>query len=95
MERSLRESISLSQGDYFIFTRPASLVVPIITGITLATSASRALPSAIRKESKEAQVQLGAKRAPGSNLGCRGNNRLLSIAWPTPNEPRIALDIGW
>lgn len=57
MERSLRESLSLSQGDYSIFfTRPISLVFLIITAIILATSAWQALPSAIREESKAAQV---------------------------------------
>jgi putative tricarboxylic transport membrane protein len=57
MERSLRESLSLSQGDYSIFfTRPISLLFLIVTAIILATSAWQALPSAIREESKEAQV---------------------------------------
>lgn len=57
VERSLRESLSLSQGDYSIFfTRPISLVFLVITAIILATSAWQALPSAIREESKEAQV---------------------------------------
>ena len=57
LERSLRESISLSQGDYRIFlTRPISLVFLIITAIILITSVRQALPSAVREESKEAQV---------------------------------------
>ena len=57
MERSLRESLSLSQGDYStFFTRPISLLFLIVTAIILATSAWQALPSAIREESKEAQV---------------------------------------
>lgn len=57
VERSLRESLSLSQGDYSIFfTRPISLVFLVITAIILATSAWQALPSAVREESKEAQV---------------------------------------
>jgi len=57
MERSLRESLSLSQGDYSIFfTRPISLVLLLITALILATSAWQALPSAVREESKEAQV---------------------------------------
>jgi putative tricarboxylic transport membrane protein len=57
MERSLRESLSLSQGDYSIFvTRPISLVLLIITAIIFITSAWQALPSAVREESKEAQV---------------------------------------
>ncbi len=57
MERTLRESLSLSQGDYSIFfTRPISLTFLIITVIILATSAWQAWPSAIREESKEAQV---------------------------------------
>ncbi len=57
MERSLRESLSLSQGDYSIFfTRPISLLFLIVTAIILATSAWQALPSAVREESKEAEV---------------------------------------
>ncbi len=57
MERSLRESLSLSQGDYStFFTRPISLLFLIVTAIILATSAWQALPSAIREESKEAEV---------------------------------------
>lgn len=57
MERSLRESLSLSQGDYSIFfTRPISLCLLIVTAIILSTSAWQAWPSAIREESKEAQV---------------------------------------
>ena len=57
MERSLRESISLSQGDYSIFvTRPISLVFLAITALILASSAWQALPAAIREESKQAQV---------------------------------------
>jgi TctA family transporter len=47
----------MSQGDYStFFTRPISLVLLIITAIILATSAWQALPSAIREESKEAEV---------------------------------------
>jgi putative tricarboxylic transport membrane protein len=57
MERSLRESLSLSRGDYSIFfTRPISLVLLVITAIILITSAWQALPPSIREESKEAQV---------------------------------------
>jgi putative tricarboxylic transport membrane protein len=57
MERSLRESLSLSQGDYSIFfTRPISLVLLIITAIILASSVWQGLPSAVREGSKEAQV---------------------------------------
>jgi putative tricarboxylic transport membrane protein len=57
MERSLRESLSMSQGDYSIFvTRPISLVLLVITAIIFATSAWQALPSAVREESKGAQV---------------------------------------
>ena len=57
MERSLRESLSISQGDYGIFfTRPSSLALLIVTAIILASSAWQALPSAVREESKEAQV---------------------------------------
>jgi putative tricarboxylic transport membrane protein len=57
MERSLRESLSLSQGDYTIFfTRPISLVLLIIGAAVLATSAWHALPSAIREGSKDAQA---------------------------------------
>ena len=57
MERSLRESLSMSRGDYSIFfTRPISLVLLIITAIIFATSAWQALPASIREGSKEAQV---------------------------------------
>jgi putative tricarboxylic transport membrane protein len=57
MERSLRESLSLSQGDYSIFfTRPISLFFLIVTATILGTSAWQAWPSAVREESKEAQV---------------------------------------
>jgi len=57
MERTLRESLSLSQGDYSIFfTRPISLFFLIVTAIILATSAWQAWPSAVREESKEAEV---------------------------------------
>jgi putative tricarboxylic transport membrane protein len=57
MERSLRESLSISQGDYSIFvTRPISLFFLIITAIILVTSARQALPSIVREESKDAQV---------------------------------------
>jgi len=57
MERSLRESLSLSQGDYSIFfTRPISLVLLVITAIIFLTSAWQALPSSVREESKGAQV---------------------------------------
>ncbi len=57
MERSLRESLSISQGDYSVFvTRPISLFFLIITAIILITSARQALPSIVREESKEAQV---------------------------------------
>ncbi|HSB73528.1 MAG TPA: tripartite tricarboxylate transporter permease [Candidatus Methylomirabilis sp.] len=57
MERSLRESLSLSLGDYRIFiTRPISLTLLLITAVILATSAWQAWPAAVREESKEAQV---------------------------------------
>jgi putative tricarboxylic transport membrane protein len=57
MERSLRVSLSISQGEYSIFfTRPISLFLLIVTAIILATSAWQTLPSAVREESKEAQV---------------------------------------
>jgi len=57
MERSLRESLSISQGDYGIFfTRPISLALLVITALILATSAWQAWPSAVREESKDAQV---------------------------------------
>jgi len=57
MERSLRESLSLSRGDYGIFfTRPISLTLLLITAVILATSAWQAWPAAVREESKEAQV---------------------------------------
>lgn len=57
MERSLRESLSISQGDYSIFfTRPISLTLLVITALILATSAWQAWPSAVREESKDAQV---------------------------------------
>ena len=57
MERSLRESLSLSQGDYSIFfTRPISLFFLIVAAVILATSAWQAWPSAVREESKGAEV---------------------------------------
>jgi len=57
LERSLRESLSMSQGDYTtFFTRPISLFFLIVTAIILITSGRRALLSAVREESKEAQV---------------------------------------
>jgi putative tricarboxylic transport membrane protein len=57
MERSLREALSMSQGDYTIFlTRPISLFFLVLAAVILATSAWQAWPSAIREESKEAQV---------------------------------------
>lgn len=57
MERSLRQSLSISQGDYSIFfTRPISLFFLIITAVILLTSACQALPSVVREESKEAEV---------------------------------------
>jgi putative tricarboxylic transport membrane protein len=57
VERSLRESLSMSRGDYSIFfTRPISLVLLIITAIIFATSAWQALPSAVREESRGAQA---------------------------------------
>jgi putative tricarboxylic transport membrane protein len=57
MERSLRESLSMSQGDYSIFfTRPISLVLLIITAVIFLTSAWQALPASVREGSKEAQV---------------------------------------
>ena len=57
MERSLRESLSLSQGDYTIFfTRPISLFFLVVAAVILATSAWQAWPSAVREESKGAEV---------------------------------------
>jgi putative tricarboxylic transport membrane protein len=57
MERSLRESLSISQGDFTIFvTRPISAVLLAITALILLTSARQLMPSAVREESKEAQV---------------------------------------
>jgi putative tricarboxylic transport membrane protein len=57
MERSLRESLSMSQGDYStFFTRPISLVLLVITAVIFLTSAWQALPSSVREGSKEAQV---------------------------------------
>ena len=57
MERSLRESLSLSRGDYSIFfTRPISLLFLVVTAIILTTSAWHAWPSGVREESKEAEV---------------------------------------
>ena len=57
MERSLRESLSISQGNFSIFfTRPISLFFLIVTAVILATSAWQAWPSAVREESKEAEV---------------------------------------
>ena len=57
MEQSLRESLSVSQGDFSIFfTRPISLFFLVLAGVIIATSAWQAWPSAIREESKDAQV---------------------------------------
>jgi putative tricarboxylic transport membrane protein len=57
MERSLRESLSMSQGDYStFFTRPISLVLLLITAVIFLTSAWQALPSSVREGSKDAQV---------------------------------------
>ncbi|MEW6333623.1 MAG: tripartite tricarboxylate transporter permease, partial [Thermodesulfobacteriota bacterium] len=57
MERSLREALSVSQGDFSIFfTRPISLFFLIVTGVILATSAWQAWPSVVREESREAEV---------------------------------------
>ena len=57
MEQSLRESLSVSQGDYSIFfTRPISLFFLVMAAVILAASAWQAWPSAIREESKEAEV---------------------------------------
>jgi putative tricarboxylic transport membrane protein len=57
MERSLREALSSSLGDYTVFfTRPISLFFLVLAAIILATSAWQAWPSAIREESKEAEV---------------------------------------
>jgi len=57
LERSLRESLSLSQGDYSIFvTRPISVFFLIVTALILISSARQALPSIVREESKEAQT---------------------------------------
>lgn len=57
MEQSLRESLSVSQGDFSIFfTRPISLFMLVVAGIIIATSAWQAWPSTIREESKDAQV---------------------------------------
>jgi len=57
MERSLRESLALSQGDYSTFvTRPIALFFLLVTAAILITSAWQAWPSQIREESKDAQV---------------------------------------
>ena len=57
MERSLRESLSMSQGNFSIFfTSPISLFFLVLAGIIMATSAWQAWPSAIREDSKEAEV---------------------------------------
>ena len=57
LERSLRESLSMSQGDFSIFfVRPISLFFLVITAIILVTSGRKALLGALREESKEAQV---------------------------------------
>jgi putative tricarboxylic transport membrane protein len=57
MEQSLRESLSVSHGDFSIFlTRPISLFFMILAALIIATSAWQAWPSTIREESKEAQV---------------------------------------
>jgi putative tricarboxylic transport membrane protein len=57
LERSLRESLSISQGDFSIFfTRPISLTLLIIMVVILATSCRKALLGTLREESKEAQV---------------------------------------
>jgi putative tricarboxylic transport membrane protein len=57
MERSLRESLSLSRGDFSIFfTSPISLFFLVLAGAILVTSAWQAWPSTVREESKEAQV---------------------------------------
>jgi putative tricarboxylic transport membrane protein len=57
MEQSLRESLSVSQGDFSIFfTRPISLFMLVVAGVIIATSAWQAWPSTIREESKDAQV---------------------------------------
>jgi putative tricarboxylic transport membrane protein len=57
MEQSLRESLSVSHGSYAIFfTHPISLFFLVLAAIILATSAWQAWPSAIREESKGAEV---------------------------------------
>jgi len=57
MEQSLRESLSVSQGDFTIFfTRPISLFFLILAGVIMVTSAWQAWPAAIREESKGAEV---------------------------------------
>lgn len=57
MEQSLRESLSVSQGDFSIFfTRPISLFFLVLAAVIIATSAWQAWPSAIREESKDAEV---------------------------------------
>ena len=57
MERSLREALSMSQGNFSIFfTSPISLFFLILAAVIMATSAWQAWPSAIREESKEAEV---------------------------------------
>jgi putative tricarboxylic transport membrane protein len=57
MERSLRESLALSQGDYTTFlTRPIALFFLIVTAVILVTSAWQALPSSVREGGKDAQV---------------------------------------
>ena len=57
MEQSLRESLSVSQGDFTIFfTHPISLFFLILAGAIMVTSAWQAWPSVIREESKDAEV---------------------------------------
>jgi putative tricarboxylic transport membrane protein len=57
MEQSLRESLSVSHGSYAIFfTHPISLFFLVLAAVILATSAWQAWPSAIREESKGAEV---------------------------------------
>ncbi len=57
MEQSLREALSVSQGDFSIFvTHPISLFFLILAAVIMATSAWQAWPSTIREESKEAEV---------------------------------------
>jgi putative tricarboxylic transport membrane protein len=58
MERSLREAISISRGDYSVFfTRPISLFFLILTALVLLISFLRkVLPTSMREEGKGAEI---------------------------------------